>query len=191
MEWTRDVGEKNSIFGNQKMITSLIIAFLIGLFLGWTFSGERGEDEATPSVDENGIEEDVEGVIDEMISNEEEDLPQITEGEFLKVLDQEAGERVFVYEVSITEPRWVVIHENLNGEIGNILGARFFSEKESEGWVRLLRNTEPENTYYAALYQVDERMKDRGRVFDMERDLPLIDEEGNRVIVQFNTTEIE
>ena len=158
-------------------VIALIVILLFAVFV--IFKNEAEAPTSAEDEEEQLFEEETEETDGETGSVHEDTL---------KVIDQEAGGSVLVSEMSLTESRWVVIHEDLDGEPGNILGARLFFEGDTEGEVSLLRNTSEGGKYYAILYMVAEREKDQDRRFDIVRDLPLVKEDnGDMVTVPFNT----
>ena len=53
--------------------------------------------------------------------------------------------------------------------------------------MELLRGTVEGGTYYAALYNEDSNLE-QNREFDLDKDLPLVDAEGDSIQIQFKTT---
>ncbi len=99
----------------------------------------------------------------------------------LEVNNQLSGNHVNI--TSVTFPSmggWIVIHEVVEGELGNALGAQHFSEGSWSGTVSLLRNTVVGNTYAAVLYG------DNGdRQFTLGADKPITDVATSQVIMKF------
>ncbi len=177
-------GTADSNNGNNKTIWIVSILIIIGLL----FIFNRGQETTTDDVideidvDENGSE------IDNELSEDVVETPiVISNGEEIDVLDQTAGEVVIINSISFPESRWVVIHEELDGKPGAILGARLFNQEQTEGQVNLLRDTVPGQSYYALVYHLAEREEEQGRVFDRNRDVPLIDESGEVLVFKFQT----
>ena len=82
---------------------------------------------------------------------------------------------------------WIVVREDVDGNIGNILGARLSDPGGFVGGeVKLLRNTEPGKVYYVLLYA-----DDGNRAFDIATDLPMTDEQGELIVKTFTTNEAE
>ncbi|MGM0482485.1 MAG: DUF7282 domain-containing protein [Patescibacteria group bacterium] len=179
--------------GNMKyLVFALVVIFILLLFFWLTANNE----EADNGAEEDGQNEEVQDETDEEEQIEEETKEEDEEKEEggatddgednIEIDDQEAGDTVFVSDMDLTESRWVVIHEDKDGELGNILGARLFPESATEGNVDLLRETEEGKSYYAVLYMVAERENDEGRRFDTNRDVPLIKEEGEMKKILFS-----
>ena len=172
--------EQESFFSGLAGISKLFIFILVlviiaGIFLVLTDSEEPVEDEAeTESASSTATSTDIETEVDTVSE------------ESLSVSEQESGKSVHVSDIDINENRWVVIHEDLDGELGSILGARlFFNQGETEGDVELLNETEAGKSYRAVLYSLGEREKEKDRVFNTDIDLPLVDENGETVSFYF------
>lgn len=171
--------EQESFFSGLAGISKLFIFILIlvivtGLFIVLT----ENEDTA---IEENETESEEALETSSENQTETETINEVS----LNISDQESGNSVYISEILLDESRWVVIHEDLEGELGNILGATLFNPEKNEGEVELLRETEKGKTYQAVLYSLGEREKDKDRVFDTERDLPLINENEEVVSVSF------
>lgn len=106
---------------------------------------------------------------------------RITSSGELIVEDQPAGLIVHVRHAAVDEGKWVVIHEDREGILGNVLGAARFVRGTTEGAVELLRATSPGSTYHAVLYA------DNGdRAFSLSDDTPLSDVSGTIKGVTFS-----
>jgi hypothetical protein len=83
--------------------------------------------------------------------------------------NQIAGKIVSVENVKLTDNAWVVVREDVNGKMGNILGAQWLPKgTDSATTVELLRGTTAGNTYYLVLYN------DNGdRIFGKYTDTPM------------------
>ena len=187
-----DIQERTSFVTLLKSpwFISVVVAGLVFASLAFIMNQLLVVDVPPSEVSEN--EDDETGIDDEESEErDEEDEVEEAEGDapphddHIEVHDQEAGSSVYVSALSLSDPRWVVIHEDQAGEPGNILGARLFSVDQEDGEVSLLRSTESGNTYHAILYMVADRDRDQGRRFDTDRDLPLIEEDGYQVITTF------
>lgn len=96
---------------------------------------------------------------------------------------QPAGLQVAISHVSVTRPTWVVVYESRGGQPGNALGASlFFDSTQSSGVVDLLRGTLPGQMYF-----VGESIDDGDRIFSLQNDKPVRDENGNPLWVTFQT----
>ncbi len=101
----------------------------------------------------------------------------------LVVKDQPAGKMVVVDSINLNQSAWIAIHEDKNGKLGVIYGARLFNSESKGGEVILLRATQPGMKYYAMLHN-----ENGDRVFDFKQDLPLNDETGDPIMTSFMTT---
>ncbi|MDP3725571.1 MAG: hypothetical protein Q8R36_00060 [bacterium] len=104
-------------------------------------------------------------------------------GEYsLVVADQKAGFSVIMSMVLLPQSGWVAIHEEgEEGNIGNILGARRFTEGKYFGSaIDLLRETEGEKKYYAVLHE-----DDGNNVFNFEIEKPALDSFGAVIMEKF------
>ncbi len=63
---------------------------------------------------------------------------------------QEAGDQVAFSNLSVSEPTWVIVYENTDGQPGRILGAGLFFKGDTSGVVHLLRPTTSGQTYYVS-----------------------------------------
>lgn len=96
--------------------------------------------------------------------------------------DQAAGLEIAITNASVSVPTWVVIYENHNGQPGNALGAALFTPERQSGTVELLRGTLPGQTYFAGLSR-----DDGDHIFSLQRDPAVRDENGDPVMLQFQT----
>jgi len=103
------------------------------------------------------------------------DLPDYS----VEVSNQAAGSSVTLATVSMAANGWVVIHEDMDGAPGNILGAQRFDAGAYEGGrVELLRSTVSGGRYYAMLH-----LDDGDKSFDHKLDLAIRDGAGNLVVM--------
>jgi hypothetical protein len=182
-----------------RYIIIAIVAFILGFGSAWlSFKSQDGqtvvenegegmeevEDTLAVALGDNG--ENTEGGGSGAVTGGEPETISIGNVS-LGVKDQAPGKSIFVEEVSAEKPVWVVVIENVNGEKGNVIGAGLFDVDESAGVVNLLRGTVAGGEYYAAMYNEDSNLAE-GRTFDLEKDVPLVDLEGNAIEVLFKTT---
>jgi hypothetical protein len=160
--------------------TQLIVAFILGLIVGVvvapTFFGNDSVEEFDTS-----REKENEGKV---MSGENPLTKPTNFG--VAVIDQLAGDRVLLEEVTFETSGWAVVHEDIDGAPGNALGAqRFDGGTRTDGYVELLRNTESGNLYYVILY-----LDDGDGEFDLKKDAPISSEEGI-VSTTFKTVTID
>ncbi len=171
-------GQTNFFSGLTPMakIVIFMIAFIsVALIMFFSKSVEESVGTEDPEHDNGGLEDE---------EHNEEIMTIEENGDRIHIPDQEAGERVLISEMFLNESRWIVIHEDSDGEPGNILGAGLFGREETTGRVELLRSTVSGEPYHAVIYVVADREEDRDRLFDTELDTPLVSE-GEVVISTF------
>jgi hypothetical protein len=156
------------------LIITIVFGLLFGFFVGRMWSGKNAGEEAV-AVDKkatttSAITKDIQTKLS----------PKGTGMNALTLSEQVAGNVVSIAQVSLSENSWVVIHEDANGELGNILGAGWFPKGISENVsIELLRGTKADKKYYAILYTDDGDKK-----FDSKADRP-ITENGKDVLQVF------
>jgi hypothetical protein len=157
----------------KKIITFAIIFFILGFAISQLFfTGDK-----RTSTEENTTEET------EVSSTGQKDVS--TGKDYLSVSEQPFGDSVVISDLNLAETVWVTIYEDIDGELGNILGAGIFNAGSYKNEkIELLRNTEGDSKYYIKL------LKDDGdRVFDQSKDLPARDSKTKKeIIVSFKTT---
>ena len=157
---------------------TFIVGIIIGLAVGYYLFGIVLVDDTKLEV----ITEKSQDITDE------DGYPVLPAGEsMVEVANQNAGDRVVIISHTLDRTGWIVVREDVDGNIGNILGARL---SDSGGFVggevKLLRNTEPGKVYYVLLYA-----DDGNRAFDIATDLPMTDEQGELIVKTFTTNEAE
>lgn len=153
----------NKFIINQASIIFLIIGLLVGFGVGWYVSNLNGDN--TPTKEEVS----------------ETDTETSVSKNDLSVSDQPAGLTVLIDSVSLKEPKWIAVREDINGEMGNILGALRLQEGAHEGVeVELLRGTNPEELYYVVLYE-----DNGGDTFDHNFDSLITSEAEEPVLTTF------
>ncbi len=181
--------DKEVITIGQHFNMKTIISFIIGAVTGVLF--------AVPLVERGIIGTDfIANVIEKKveraeITSEKVVAPSGTSnvssalkgGEYsLVVADQKAGFSVIMSMVLLSQSGWVAIHEEGEmGGVGNILGARRFSEGKYFGSaIDLLRETEGEKNYYAVLHE-----DDGDSMFNFEIEKPALDSFGAVIMEKF------
>ncbi|RJQ28757.1 hypothetical protein C4565_03325 [Candidatus Parcubacteria bacterium] len=152
---------------SKKIIVTAIVFFLIGFGAAWLFTKPA----EAPDYKNN---------IDEVVENKDVSTGINT----LEVNDQKNSSTVSIVSVKLQNPGWVAIHDDVDGTPGNILGAAWFPKGENSGMVELLRDTEPEKTYFAVLHNDDGDKK-----FDHTIDVPLMNASNAVILVKFTTTD--
>ena len=95
---------------------------------------------------------------------------------------QDAGSKVTVSHIEVTQPTWVVVYENNNGKVGNVLGAATFFPGATSGSVELLRGTRAGSSYL-----VGETHDDGDGLYSLHRDSAVRDSNGSVSLIQFQT----
>lgn len=97
--------------------------------------------------------------------------------DYIEVSDQSAGKSVSVKKSKLSSLGWIAVHENINGELGNVLGARAYSTGEHfDVVVPLLRGTTAGQTYHVGIYKENGDGK-----FDRKTDTLLRKEDGEMI----------
>ncbi len=182
---------------SRKTVVAFVAGLLIGGLLVWLFSGspeaeapERISNDTTAAVREAidlGGEE-----VGQMTDKPENDTaalaPQTTpanpDGFTFSVANQSAGAAVSLGE-SIQYPSaegWIAVHEEVGGELGNVLGAARFDTALGlmPKSVELLRATEAGKTYRVVYYN-----ESGDRAFSKREDTPLTRADGSLIEASF------
>jgi len=174
----------------MKDIILYIVVFIIGLVAGAgvlsTWNASTAADDQDIRAEEQGVGSDVptEKTPEQVVVTENQVTTIPSEGEtFVSVTGQAAGDSVLVEEVSLEQSGWIVIHELIEGNMANALGAvRRDAGMHSDVIVPLLRATETGKSYAVVLYA------DNGNgVFDINADVPVVDQFGEAAIAEFIT----
>lgn len=171
----------------QFLIIGLVVGFIIGalavdrgFILSSTNVSDKG-DTATSTI-EKGIQD-----VEEGISVDGNQDTRTTSGVVLSgkntvdVENQSAGNIVTISSVELNQMGWVVVHEDVGGKPGNVLGAALvFAGEHNAVSVELLRKTEKGKTYYAMLHT-----DDGDKAFDLKKDRPIADSTGANIQISF------
>lgn len=157
--------KKSGLWGqNIKIILIFIIGFILGSLV-------------TPIVTSDRINL----LTDKKSENKEETAP-LQSINSVNVSNQLAGNRVLLDSIILSESGWAAVHEDINGNFGNALGAQRFDAGSNSGYVDLLRNTETGNIYYVILY------KDNGDdKFDLKSDTVFVNDSEEVILDTFET----
>lgn len=101
----------------------------------------------------------------------------------LTVDDQFPGTVVYVSTASLVKPGFVVIHKNVGGKAGAVIGAKAFVAGTNPGQVDLTESTIEGQSYYAMIHVDNGDGK-----FDAATDAVAKDKTGKEVMVKFNAT---
>ncbi len=112
--------------------------------------------------------------------SEIESTEVLTLAESVSVENQPAGITVSISSVTLAASGWVAIHENEDGQPGNILGAQRFDAGTHASTVDLLRATVPGGSYFAMLH------RDNGDgAFSPSSDAPITGPDGKIITAAF------
>ena len=185
-------------YTSEVLVGALILGLIVGVFLSWAWFGSKKlktsfttskSETSAPSNDAKmvaNVSETSAGtpssasLTSNIVSTTE--TPSETSSDMLVINDQPAGLTVAVTKANVTDDEWVVIHEDRMGAPSNALGAARFVAGATSGTVELLRGTSPGVRYHGLIYK-----DDGDRIFSMERDIPLRDQNGNPIAVSFTT----
>ncbi len=143
---------------------ALVIGFIVGIW--WKDYSVNTETALSTSTPRNIVSN---SVVDKSIS--------------VSVIDQKAGLTVQISSVSVKDPSWVVVTEDIGGKPGRILGAQKVTATETNTTVDLLRGTVVGGTYHAIIYSDDGDNR-----FDFQVDAPLQGPEGIAIESVFRTS---
>ncbi|MEX0918869.1 MAG: hypothetical protein WDZ85_02780 [Candidatus Paceibacterota bacterium] len=127
-------------------IIILIVGLLIGFGAGFLVFSKSGElEELIDQAEQNSRQIDL----------KQTEMPTLSTWQ-VAVADQGPGDSVYIETATLPAPGWIAIYDDLTGQPGSNLGARFFDTGEYEGvTVSLLANTVAPGTYYAILHEDD------------------------------------
>ncbi len=171
----------NMLSVTQKMVIVGIVAFLVGFGASYVwFKGVRPSTMVETGTQGDMLNENGDSGQNQDVTQNQ--LPQNTAG--LLVKEQKPGSEVVVAMAHFDEPGWVVIYEYADEKLGRILGAQLFDKGEHPGVVSLLRPTTAGATY-VAMAQND----DGDHRFDLAKDTPIMNADGEVISVKFLTTD--
>jgi|TARA_Y100000310_G_scaffold345555_1_gene466498 hypothetical protein len=162
---------------NKRIIIALISGVIIGAGAVWVLMAQIIDREIPRDEDETELISDSNDVNISVTSGAQMESARIVVGVQL------FGKSVRLQEVALPESSWVAIHEDVDGKLGNILGAQRFDQGVHSGTVDLLRETVGESLYYAVVYR-----DDGDKVFNLDADAPAVDVEGALIMTAFRTT---
>ncbi len=149
-----------------------VIGLLVGVGTGYLVWGSRGGANLVVTDITKNVEQNQAAVIASMKET----------ADSIEVLDQKAGKSVTVARAKLSSVvSWVAVHEDINGELGNVLGARSVALGDQKNlFVPLLRSTMTGKEYSVGIY------KDNGDLkFDRKTDTLLRAEDGEMIGASF------
>lgn len=142
----------------------LVVGLLVGMFLtvAWYESQNGSEEEndmatSTEDINNQDENEDISGNgADNNTVDQDDDNTGSSLSFSVSAQNQVAGSQVIVPSVSVGVDTWVAVREEENGQMSNILGAKWIPAGDHVGVeVNLLRATAPGQNYYVVLYEDD------------------------------------
>lgn len=158
-------------------IVALLLIFLVGYTI-WSTQAQRAE---APTIEEERVEEGAtEAVLPEEIEGASE--PAIPEDvNKIEVEENFAGDTIIIDFVLLADRGYVVIHEDVDGDPGEIIGAslRLLPGENEELLIELSRPSEKGEVLYAILHtdDGDERL-------NTKNDQPILDSKGEPIMAK-------
>lgn len=169
----KDAQKAEGRAGKAQLVIAFILGLIVGILVAPTFFGHKSTIDDDKAMKEDGTEMTEEG-------------DATAKNNTVSVIDQLAGDRVLIKEITLEESGWAVVHEDIEGVPGNALGAQRFDPGTFEnGYVELLRNTENNKLYYVILYT-----DDGDGEFDIKKDTQILAGE-TPISTTFNTVTID
>lgn len=184
--------DDNKAQESKKTVVAFVAGLLIGGLLVWVFSGSSGSSTSDALSNKNKtIDDAIEEGLGEAAKDKEKTgtttapTTKSSSKDFsFKVADQPKGSIVLLGEgvKYPTEEGWIAVHEEVGGELGNVLGAsRYHTGVGLEPTtIDLLRNTEAGKTYHVVYYT-----ESGDRMFDRREDTPMTKEGGGLLEATF------
>jgi len=173
--------EGNRTNSRTQLVIVFLVGFLLGLLVGPTFAGDRGDQQ---TLDGDTSIEDIIGAENATSPDGSKVLPSNSS---VVADNQLAGDRVVLSSISLEKEGWVVVHESQDGVPVNALGAqRFDAGVHIEGHVDLLRNTEVGNIYFVILYD-----ESGDGEFNLKEDAPLVGKDNGLISTTFETIQVD
>ncbi len=133
-----------NITPQNRIIIGTVIGFVLGVSTGFAVWGGRGDMDSrlSDTASENASQQTAAVV------------GAVRTDDTVVVEDQVAGKVVMIAHAKLTEPGWVAVFEDKDGDLGNVLGARDLPAGEYDNFpVPLLRGTTDGATYYVGIYR--------------------------------------
>jgi hypothetical protein len=162
---------------NMSAYVGIFVAgIVIGALLGWGISASKSGTSSTATSTPNGATSQ---------NGNNVDLTGSAIGSSLVVAaTQTAGMSVSVTNVSVAEPTWVVVYEDVNGKPGSVIGAELFFPPSMKGKtasdIELVRPTIAGNTYY-----VGQSVDDGDKSYSSKNERKLVGSDGSLLLSKF------
>ena len=163
---------------SRKHASYLITGVVAGLLLGYVLFGNQTVLAPIGGDERNSVTTNKSNFVspDERSSNQS----------VIVINTQRPGGAVFIRSIVMTEPGWIAIHDSLNGQPGNILGAYYFpAGTHTDKIIPLLRAVIDGDPYLAVIHN-----DDGDRVFDHKMDLPRTSLDGRLQMEAFEVVSV-
>lgn len=169
----------------SQIIAGVIVGLLIGIF-GIMWWNGHGSTPVTQSTTNTGSSNN-NGVATATSSLYESDAPGsvVGDGPGIFMDEQNPGKVVIISQVAFLKPGWVVIHDNVDGKPGAVIGSKYFEQGKHSGLIILQKSMVIGKKYFAELHNDDGNSK----TFDPAKDTPLKDAKGMAIMVSFAVTQ--
>ena len=148
----------------QWAVTARVVIILIVLGI-WVFGGKSSDQTTT---EETPASTNTDGTAQPSATNR------------IIMADQYPGNVVYLTSVQLANPGWVAIYSNVAGRLGDVIGQAYFSSGINPGKINLSKPMVDGGSYFAVL------LSDNGdKKFDLKKDLPINDENGNAIMKPF------
>ena len=139
--------------GAGMLVVGLVIGFLFGWF--WNKSSYKNDLDYTFNPDATSTEVLASSTIASTVPVPQILYQTVSAVASVSVVDQRAGNLVFIQHIDVSAPTWVAVREINDGVVGNILGAEMVTTATDDLPVTLLRSTVAGEKYAIFLYQED------------------------------------
>jgi len=175
--------KENKIIAGSVAV-GLVLGFGVG-FIVWGYDGQAGDALIVQKIEDNIVAPTdlIEKTAGENTASVFAVMMGETESVIANASHQAPGKVVKIDKIVLDAVSWVAVHEDINGELGNVLGARSFAPGEYTNIsVPLLRGTTIGKKYYVGVY------KDNGDLkFDRKTDTLLRGSDGEMIGSVFMT----
>jgi len=170
---------------NHKILIASLVGFAVGAGAVLVWNVSRGGSVAPQNSSSFENNKTTEVLANANLNSQVATVVIVGASEHLAVNNQEAGNVVYVTTIVLEREGWVAVHEDINGSLGNVLGAAWFPKGTSSGSVELLRDTRVGGTYHAVLYT-----DDNDKIFELGEDAQLVNVEQEPVMDTFEATQV-
>ena len=153
---------------NKKNIIWLAVGIVLVILVGYFFWGQKIAFAPSKNTQATSTQQKNSG-------------PVVVASSKIVVTNQIPGEVVLVAEVTMNKAGWVAVHDNNNGQPGNILGAGYLpAGTYTNQMIPLLRGVVDGSSYLVVIHK-----DDGDKVFDYKIDTPVITAKGQLETANF------